>query len=125
MPTRNSGGVISRGYGLFSRVITRGFGRFFKTESFKPRREKEPIIVELFFDIYSPVIKEQDFVSELSIPIRKEKIFNYLIKFNLLKYFEKEYNLSNSLIKNHSKEYNLNFNLDKSNLINVLNSLDD
>ena len=81
----NSGGVVTRGFGKFSRIITRGFARFFKTQSFKPKKKKEPIYKEFIFEIYSPIRKEIKIESNIKLNIIKDLIIKLLLKSSIIK----------------------------------------
>jgi len=123
MPIRNSGGVISRGFGEFSRVITRGFGKFFRTLSFPLKREKEPIIREFNFEIYSPISKEIEISKIIEISFIKRLILSYLIKSNIKHKKEVSYDLFNSISKTSNYEHDFIFNVDNRNLIKTLDVL--
>ena len=123
MPTRNSGGVISRGFGEFSRILTRGFGRFFKTQVFPIKKKKEPIIKEFTFNIYSPVIKEFYLDELIKLFIIKKLINEFKIKQKVTKQFNADYFVDNKLSKEFYSEYNLNNKLNNQKLIDVVNLL--
>jgi len=118
----NSGGVVSRGYGLFSRILTRGFGRFFKTQVFK-KKKKEPILREFNFNIYSPIIKKIEVEKQIKIPLIKRLILKYFLMSKVKKSLERAYQISNKINKNNELIYPITFKIDNRKLINTLNFL--
>ena len=120
MPVKNSGGVISRGFSEFSRIITRGFGKCFRTQVFKLKKKKEPIYREFTFEIYSPVSKELEIKKTIQIPFIKRLILNYLIKQKI----KLNYQINNNVSESIEQEYSMTFKLDNRKLINILNVLE-
>lgn len=118
----NSGGVLTRGYGLFSRILTRGFGEFFKTQAI-PKKKKEPIYREYNFSIYAPIIKNIDINFIIKNTIKKIFYLDYLLKSNLLNEFNLYKKIKSPIIKNLEVNYVLNTKIDKTKIINTLNFL--
>lgn len=123
MSSINDNNILIRGFGgRFSRIITRGFGRCFRTFSFKPKK-KEPILREFTFEIYSPIIKKINLEKEIKVSLIKKFILNYILKTKIRKQLKKSYQIKTNIAKKINKEFLFTFKIDNKKLINTLNLL--
>ena len=70
----NSGGLITRGFGCDSRVLTRGYGGQIDIAGSDGIVYKE-VCENIIFDITAPLIKEDNYTNQIKIPLLvKEKL---------------------------------------------------
>lgn len=107
MIEEKSGGVLLRGYGLFRRVLTRGFGSIIKTGAYKKRKK----YIQISFEIYSPIqryfeiekiliinlIKKIDRIFQLNNPIKRILYNESFIKTRIFRNMEKNYKMNQKL----------------------------
>jgi len=88
---KNTSGLITRGYGLAHKIITRGFGAFAEiSQALFKKKKLKPI--EVFFKY------------EVRVPISKEKEYNYFGKFNFAGDSEFIYSIKQSISKQKIKQ---------------------
>lgn len=123
MSKPNSGGIIPRGFGEFSRVLTRGFGRFVQTFAFKQKKGKKFISKDFTIKVSLPIIKNLNLQKQIRFSVFKKLISTYFLKFSIKKSSDYNYQIKNSLLKKVNQVYPITLKINHTKLINTLNFL--
>ena len=102
----NTSGLITRGFGEATKVLTRGFGGDKITKGLPP---KVDIIKEYLFEIYLPVIKRGYFERNIFVPVKR--IIN------------KHFQLKSNVNKESLKSFNIKTKIDSKKLFLILDSI--
>jgi len=125
----NTGGVVSRGFGAFSRLLTRGFAGWFKSQSFPPPGSGDGVGKKIkksfIYDVYSSIFKKEEKQFGLDIPIIRELGINYNIINSIEKHIFQEHKVNNMVSRHSKEEYYIHIKKNNKKLMNALNILID